>query len=98
MQTTSAPMTSADLDQIEILILLGYSWNEASEAYFKCGSDVTKAADYLDTHLQINPKVQGHLSILMDAKLGPVAFLGLGEDFELVEDIHELIDAEKQLV
>ena len=97
MQSTNAHLTSADFDQIEILILLGYSWNEASEAYFKCGRDVTKAADYLDTHMQINPKVQGHLSTLMDGKLGLVAFLGLGEDFELVEDIHELIDAEKQL-
>ena len=97
MQSTNAPLTSSDLDKIEMLILLGYTMKQATEAYLLCDRDVTKASDFLATNKHFNKKVQAHLSTIMDDKLGPEAFLGLGEDFELVQDIHEYFDYERQL-
>ena len=44
-----------------------------------------------------NKKVQAHFSTLMHGTLGPQALFGLGDDFELVQDIHEYYDLDNQL-
>ena len=97
MKTPSAHLTSTDIPKIDILILLGYTKQEATKAYLKCNRDVTKASDYLDTHKKFNKKVQAHFSYLMDGTPGSDTLFGLGQDLELVPDIHDYYNLNEQL-
>ena len=97
MQTTNAHLTSTDFHKIEILVLLVYSWQKATEAYLSCDRDVTKASDLLDTHKKFNSKVQAHLSNLMDSAPGSDTLFALGDDFALVEYIHDYYDLDSEL-
>ena len=106
MQTTNAQITNAqttdftkiDLDYIEMLIELGYSREDAIDAYLHCDRDVTLASDWLDTNRQFSKQFQANFSILMDGTLDEDVLLGLGDELDLVEDIHDAIILEDQLV
>ena len=58
---------------------------------------MTKASDLLDMHKKFNKKVQAHMSCLMDGAPESDTLLALGDDLELVPDIHEYFDLDRQL-